>query len=136
MEQYYSGRLLNLNGDQIDDDFAIRAIKTMRDYKEEFQRYLFEKTKLQAVKALKDYTGGGLKECKEICDLYWEDKLPNLFIKEERLKKLERLAKTPLVEELMIKIKNIKEDELHSMLINLSVDQLLSIDEILINNNK
>ena len=107
----------------------------MQDRKEEFQKYLYEKTKLQAVKALKDYTGGGLKECKDICDLYWENRLPFLFIKEERLKKLERLAKTPLVEELMIKIKSIKEDDMHSMLLNLSVDQLLIIDEILINNN-
>ena len=136
MELYYSGRLLNLNGGQIDDTFATLAIKCMQEHKEEFQRYLYEKSKLQAVKALKDYTGGGLKECKDICDLYWEGQLPFLFIKEERLKKLERLAKNPLVEELMIKIKNIKEDEIHSLLLNLTVDQLLAIDEILINNNK
>ena len=120
------GRQSDFSDVEQNTEFLKLAAKIMYIHKDEFKSY--EKNKLQAVKSLKEYTGGRLKECKEACDLYWEGKLS--FIKEERLEKLERLAKMPLVQELMDKLKNIKENELHLMLINLSVDQLLSIDEI------
>lgn len=110
------------------EDFFKYATKTVYQNKEEFDEYFRSSSKLAAVKRLKDITGGGLKECKEICDLFWENKLPN-FVREDRKEKLEKLAKAPLVNQLIEKLLNIKEDKLQSLLMNLTVDELLSIDE-------
>ena len=54
---------------------------------------------------------------------------PYTYVREERKEKLEKLAKRPLVEELIVKLKNIEEEKLNSLLMGLSVDELLSIDE-------
>ena len=102
---------------------AIRANKT------EFDSYIPQQ-KLQFVKKLKELTGGGLKECKDISDLYFAGQLSLVNIREERQKKLERLAKKPLAEALALKLKNIDVDTLDSFLMDLTIDELLSIDEI------
>lgn len=107
------------------------AIRIINLNKVEFEDYKKFGSKLQAVKSLKDYTGYGLKECKEVCDLYFVDKLPN--IKEERLVKLERLAKSPLVNQMVIKLKDLNENDLFSLLMKMQVDELLVIDEYLNN---
>jgi hypothetical protein len=112
---------------QLDDFFYERASKAIYLHKDEFAQYAKENAKLVSVKLLKDYTGGGLKECKDAIELYWEGKLS--YVKEERKLKLEKLAKKPLVDQLIVKLRDIKEDKLHSLLMNLSVDELLSIDE-------
>jgi len=111
----------------IDDIFFDRACKAIYQHKDEFVEFTRTNAKLASVKALKEYTSGGLKECKDVIDLYWEGKLS--YIKEDRKLKLEKLAKKPLVDQLIVKLRNINEDTLHSLLMNLSVDELLSIDE-------
>ena len=70
-----------------------------------------------------------MKESKEICDFYWSGKLSINFLKEARKEKLEKLAKLPLVEELIVKFEKLKEGQLQSILMKLSIDELLSIDE-------
>ena len=107
------------------------ASRIIREHRTEFEDYKQSGLKLAAVKALKEYSGYGLKESKEILDQYWEGKLQPYLKKEERKEKLERLAKAPLVEELILKMKNMDESKLKSMLMILPVDELLSIDEFL-----
>ena len=113
-------------------EFILLATKEINANKSLFEEYTKTGQKLMAVKLLKDLTGGGLRDCKEICDLYWAGKLkPD--VREDRKEKLEKLAKKPLVDELILKLKNIDEEKsnsiLNSILMNLSVDELLSIDE-------
>lgn len=111
-------------------EFEKFAAKSIYDNKYDFEQLRLGNQKLAFVKLLKEYTGGGLKECKDVADLYWEGNFKISYLKEERKAKLEKLAKGPLVEELLIKFKNTKEEDLFSYLMKLSVDELLSIDEI------
>ena len=111
------------------DDFRKLCITAIRIHKNELDSYLPQQ-KLQFVKRLKDLTNGGLKECKEISDLYFAGQLSLVDIREERQKKLERLAKRPLAEGLAIKIKDIDVDKLDSFLMNLTIDELLILDDI------
>lgn len=110
--------------------FLTSAIVAILDHRKEFEEYFKNTQKLQFVKSLKDYSGGGLKECKEVADLYWEGKILNP-LKEERRIKLEQLAKAPLVNQLLEKIKKLDNDSLFSFLMNLDIDELLSMDELL-----
>lgn len=119
------------------ESFVNDAYRCIKEHKNEFAEYLLGDHSPQillAIKALKDYSGLGLKECKYCIELYRENKLVN--IKEERKIKLEKLAKVPLVDQLMIKIRNLTDNKLHSLLLTLSVDDLLSIDEELENKDK
>lgn len=116
------------------DEFKKICIDAIRRNKVEFDSYL-PNQKLAFVKRLKELTGGGLKECKDISDLYFVGQLPLVNIREERQKKLERLAKRPLAESIALKIKDIDVDKLDSFLMELSIDELLSIDEIFPNEN-
>ena len=52
-------------------------------------------------------------------------------IADERREKLEQLAKTPLIENLIPKIKSVSDDKLKQILNTLTTDTLLNIDEIL-----
>ena len=104
------------------------AVNKINSNKRLFQEYRSSGSKVQAVKDLKELTGLGLKQAKEVMDLYWENKIVD--IREERKEKLERLAKKPLVEELVLKIKKIDEKQLNKILFKLSVDELLSLDEV------
>ena len=115
------------------EEFLKKAAKAIYDNKSKF----FELTgsKLAAVKLLKDLTGGGLKECKDACELYWAGNLPH-YLKEERREKLERLAKLPLVDELIVKFRKLDDTKLHSLLMELTVDELFSIDEKIENKNE
>jgi hypothetical protein len=110
--------------------FQQEASKIINSHKEEFSKCLINNQKLMAVKLLKDYTGQGLKECKEVIDLYFLGELKS-YSQEERKMKLERLARLPLVVELVTKLKSISEDDLQSLLMKLTLDELLSIDEFL-----
>lgn len=112
-----------------EQEFLKLASKVIYENKYEFEGYVTSNQKLAAVKRIKELTGGGLKESKDAFDLWYSGKLPS-YIKEERKVKLERLAKKPLIDEIICKMKNLSEDKLESFLMNLSVDQLLSIDEI------
>ena len=104
------------------------AVNKINSNKSLFQEYRSSGSKVQAVKDLKELTGLGLRQAKEVMDLYWENKIVD--IREERKEKLERLAKKPLVEELVLKIKKIDEKQLNKILFKLSVDELLSLDEV------
>ena len=115
--EYYSGTR----------DFLILCIKIIYNNKNEFDGY--KSAKLQGVKALKDYTNGGLRDCKEICDLYWSGKIPNYIIEERKIK-LERLAKQPFVSELVKKIVEIKEMDLQTRLMTFEMDDLFRLDEL------
>ena len=109
-----------------------KCVKIIHAHKSEFEGYAQSGAKSMAVKVLKDYANLGLREAKEIMDLYFAGELmPN--IKEERKAKLERLAKKPLVDELIVKVKKLTDEELYSLLMNLSIDELFSIDEFLPN---
>lgn len=116
-------------------EFLKKASMAIYENKNEFENYISNGQKLAAVKALKEWTGGGLKESKDAFDLYMANKLPS-FLREDRKKKLERLAKKPLVDEIAKKMLNISEDKLTTILLNLSIDELLSIDEFFINENE
>ena len=116
--------------DHIDSTYLKVSIKSLYDNKFEFENYKNANLKLAAVKRLKDISGGGLKEAKDVIDLYFDGELKP-YVKEERKLKLEKLAKKPLVEQLIIKIRNLEEDKLNLLLMNLSIDQLLSIDDLL-----
>jgi len=116
-------------------EFLSKASEAIYKHKDEIDEYIRNNQKLAAVKALKEWTGGFLKESKEAFEMYIDNKLPS-FIKEDRKKKLERLAKKPLVDELIRKILNIDEDKLSTFLLNLSVDELLTIDEIFPNDKE
>lgn len=102
-------------------------------HKSEFDDFQKNGTRLAGVKFLKEISGAGLKNAKEVCDLYWEGKLNKFNIREDRRLKIERLAKIPLVEQLVEKIKNLDDEKLHSLLMNLNIDHLLSIDDFFIN---
>ena len=74
----------------------------------EIDGYIKVGSKLAAVKAIKEYSGLGL-----------------------RRKKLEKLTKTPLVDELIKSIKKLDDDKIHSLLMNLTIDDLFNIDELI-----
>lgn len=108
--------------------FISGAVNQIYNHRIEFQEYFNNAQKLQFVKRLKEITGGGLKECKDIADLYWEGKIFNP-LKEDRRLKLEQLAKAPLTSELTEKIKKFNEEQLYSFLMKFNIDELLTIDE-------
>ena len=62
-------------------------------------------------------------------DLYFVGDLPS-YIKEERKLKLEILSKTPLIEQIIFNFKNLEEDYLKTLLLKLSIGDLLLIDDI------
>lgn len=115
-----------------EDDFK-ELVEALFKHRSEFDEFVKEGSKLQAVKYLKELTGAGLKNSKEVCDLYWDGKLKGFHIREDRKAKIERLAKVPLVEQLIDKLKNLEEEKLHSLLMSLEIDLLLSIDDFFIN---
>jgi len=57
--------------------------------------------------------------------------IPFNTVVDERREKLEQLAKTPLIENLIPKIKSLSDDKLKQILNTLTTDTLLNIDEIL-----
>lgn len=109
------------------NEFFKKASRIISLNKTEFEEYLVNNRKLQAVKSLKDHTGGGLKESKDVIDLWWTGDLPN-YIRDDRRLKLEVLAKKPLAENLIIKIKN-DDNKLLELLMTLSIDRLFEIDD-------
>lgn len=120
---------------ELDDTLLKESYRVLSLNKLEFDEYNKNSQKLAAVKLFKDLTGYGLKDSKSVMDLYFAGKLkPN--IREERQKKLERLAKKPLADSITNKILNITEDELSSFLMNLSIEELLLIDEIFPNDEE
>lgn len=126
MSQYY--KIKNSTLPLLFDDMEICA-KVIYEHKDKFDEYVRNNSKLAAVKSLKDYTGFSLRESKLFIDLYYNGDIEILSVKENRKQKLERLAKKPLVEELVKKLKNINEEELNILLMSLSIDELFSIEE-------
>jgi len=114
------------------EKIAAQAIYINR---EEFNTYLKLSQRIDAIKALKAYSGLGLKESKDAIDKFWVGELKS-YILEDRKLKLERLAKKPLVEEIVINIKNIDDEAMKDLFMKLSVDVLLSIDELFVEENK
>jgi hypothetical protein len=117
------------------NDFEIVASKAIYENREEFNTYIKLNRKIDAIKCLKEYTGGGLKESKDAIDKFWVGEL-RTYIIEDRKKKLENLAKKPLIEEIVINIKSVDIEKLQTRLMKLSVDDLLTIDDIFINDEK
>jgi hypothetical protein len=100
-------------------------VECMKVIRKDNELYHFSESnaKLHFVKRLKELTGLGLKESKQITDIYFDGKLPDLII-EDRRKKLERLAKMPLIEEILKKIDSLTKDEFISRLKNIPLDDL------------
>jgi len=115
-------------------EFFKLASKIIYQNKAEFENYIYNEKKLQAVKSLKEYSGGGLKECKYAYELYLIGRLPD-YVVEARRKKLEKLGKSPLVKTIIDRLKNIEDDKLYSMLMDLSFNELIEIDEKLTDKN-
>ena len=110
------------------ESFLKEVAKIIYQHKQEFEDYTKNNQKLGAVKALKDYTDGGLRECKDAYEMWVDGKLPP-YLKEERRKKLEQLAKKPLVEELISNLRNADDEKLRSVFMTFTIDELFSIDE-------
>ncbi len=113
-------------------EYLKSAINVIYQYKKDFAELKENNQKLAFVKLLKELVGiSGLKDAKDVTDLYWAGKLPNP-VKEERkdkLLRLEELAKTPLVDELIIKIKDLSFAQMRVFLLELTIDELLNIDQ-------
>ena len=113
-------------------EYLKSAINVIYQYKKDFTELKENNQKLAFVKLLKELVGiSGLKDAKDVTDLYWDGKLPNP-VKEERkdkLLRLEELAKTPLVDELIIKIKDLSFAQMRVFLLELTIDELLNIDQ-------
>ena len=116
----------------IEPEYLKTASKIIYQNKTEFDDLKNNNQKLAFVKLLKELIPGtGLKDAKDASDLYWAGYLPS-YIKGERKDKLLRLgelAKTPLVDELIIKIKDLDDSELKVFLMGFDIDELLSIDQ-------
>ena len=129
----------NINSESyshINKEFLKVSLKIIYEHKSEFEEYLSNTQKLLAVKSLKEYATDvfklpidGLKKCKDVMDLYFVGDLPS-YIKEERKLKLEILSKTPLIEQIIFNFKNLEEDYLKTLLLKLSIGDLLLIDDI------
>jgi len=113
--------------------FLETCVNIIRNNKVEFDEY--KHAKLQAVKKLKEISGGGLKECKQVCDLYYDGILPLTLTNYDRKTKLEQLAKLPLIEEIFDKVSKMSKEDYISALKKLTLDDLLSIDEALTKND-
>lgn len=112
----------------IQTDFEKLASKVLYEHKSEFNKYVLNKQKIYAIKSLKEYTGGGLKECKDVMDLYFSGDYIT-YITEDRKNKLEHLAKKPLVEEVSLKMSILTKDDIEKILMNMTTDQLFDIVE-------
>lgn len=130
MSQYYK---LKNYAPLSSDDMELCA-KTIYEHIEEFENYIKDNFKLQAVKSLKEYTSLGLRNSKLFIDEYFCGNITILTIKEDRRKKLERLAKNPLIEEIIKNLRNANDEKLNSLLMSFSIDELFSIDEKLNDN--
>jgi len=127
MQYNRNGMIIN-----VDDEVFKKGPEFLYLYKVEIDDLLRKNLKLAAVKAIKEYSGFGLKSAKNLIDLYQDGKiLPKPDVREERRKKLEKLAKTPLVEELITSLKKLGDDKIHSLLMNLTIDELFNIDEFI-----
>jgi hypothetical protein len=113
------------------EEYLKTATKILYQYKKDFDELKNSNQKLAFVRLLKELAGGGLKEAKDVSDLYWAGNLKNP-LKEERkdkLLRLEELAKTPLVDELIIKIKDLTYSQMKIFLMEFTIDELLLFDE-------
>ena len=115
------------------DDMELCA-KAIYEHREEFEDYIKSNYKLQAVKSLKEYTMLGLRYSKYFIDEYFSGNITILTIREDRRKKLEKLAKKPLIEEIIKNLRNSGDEKLNSLLMSFSIDELFSIDEKLSDN--
>ena len=112
-----------------DQDF-FRVRKIVHEHSNELRGYIEGNARLQFVKRIKDLSGLGLKESKDFSDLIFDKIIPLDYITEERRKKLEKLARRPLVESIVDKIKNFSHEDLISVLLKFDVGELLRMDEI------
>ena len=116
----------------INDDHLILGAKILFEYKSEFEEYISGTGYIMSVKMMKEYSKLGLKESKDLIDLYKSGKLkPGPDIKKERADKLEQLEKIPFIEELIEKIKSLNLDDFNNILNSLSLSDLIIIDEII-----
>jgi len=118
--------------DELNDEYLVLGAKILFEHKSEFEDYLSTDHYILSVKMMKDYSGTGLRVSKDIIDLYRAGKLiPGPDIKKERADKLEKLEKIPFVDDLIIKIKSLSVYNFENILNNLSIDDLITIDEII-----
>ena len=118
---------LNLyNGDEKDLE---KSIKIIYENKSEFENFRITNQKLNFVKRIRDFIPDmGLKYLKQVADLYWLDSLPK-YIVEQRKVKLENISMKNMIPEIVIKMKEISDDELTLKLMKLSFDELTSFYE-------
>lgn len=126
---YYNINGMNIN---VDDEVFQKGPEILHAYRKEIDTFLRSGSKLGAVNAIKEYSGLGLRSAKHVIDLYIDGVLlPKPDVRELRREKLEKLAKTPLVEELIINLKKLDDNTIHSLLMNLTIDDLFYIDEFI-----
>jgi len=116
----------------LSDESLILGSKILFEHKSEFEYCLLNTNYILSVKMMRDYSKLGLRESKELIDLYKAGKLiPDPDIKKERVDKLKRLKKIPFVNELTDKITSLNSYNLNNILNNLSFKELIIIDEII-----
>lgn len=114
------------NGSEKDLEKSIRIIY---ENKSEFENFKITNQKLNFVKRIRDFIPGmGLRHLKQVADLYWLDSLPK-YIVEQRKVKLENISMKNMIPEIVIKMKEISDDELTLKLMKLSFDELTSFYE-------
>lgn len=127
----------------LDDETLVLGSKILYEHKSEFDDYhISGPNYVLSVKMMKVYSGCGLKDSKDLIDLYRQGKLiPSPGIKKERLDKIISLEKNTFVCELMVKINNLNSEDFENVLKGLSIDDLIVIDEaieneVILKNNK
>ena len=110
--------------------FDKNAAKQIYLHRDEFESYHLNNKKINAVKALKEYTGGGLKECLDTINLYFLGLLKSYII-EERKNKLKQLDKPILIDDIILNIKNIENEKLADMFSTIPYDIIESIHVVI-----
>lgn len=123
----------------MESNFQDIAKSILLEKRSEFCDYKKNKQKLDAIKALKEYTSGGLKECKAAIDLYFDD--PTYFLVHDRKEKLKELAKIPVIDAMIVNIQKTTSETWKCVLSSFELDELLNLDEKLtiandLNNNE
>ena len=116
--------------DILDTDDLILAAKILYEHQSEFDEYLSGTEYIMSVKMMKEYSKLGLKNSKDIIDLYRAGKLiPGPDIKKQRLEKLEKLEKNNVVNEITEKIKILNTKNIKNILNSLTINQLIILND-------
>jgi len=130
MMSYTYSDIKNLGLCTFDEEFLKKSSTIIYKNKVEFDEYKRISQKINAIRSLRSYLleigiDGGLKNCKEIIDLQWDDKLPNCLILDRQLK-LKTLSIKNMICDIVEKMKDVSDEELTLKLMELSFDELSS----------